>query len=107
LMRLDPQHLAHALALSAARSPTPLAVRHGAISAAKSLANALVAQKGMHAGILARHGAPGPLDLFENPLGLAPVFSKTEALASLLAPPSAEWYIMRSNIKAYPCLATG
>jgi 2-methylcitrate dehydratase len=107
LMRLDPQHLAHALALSAARSPTPLAVRHGAISAAKSLANALVAQNGMQAAILARHGATGPLDLFENPLGLAPVFSKTEALASLLAAPSAEWYIMRSNIKAYPCLATG
>lgn len=107
LMRLDPLRLAHALALSAARSPTPLGVRHGAISAAKSLANALVAQNGMQAAILARHGATGPLDLFENPLGLAPVFSKTEALPNLLAPPAAEWYIMRSNIKAYPCLATG
>jgi 2-methylcitrate dehydratase len=107
LMRLEPQKLAHALALSAARSPTPLAVRHGAISAAKSLANALVAQNGMQAAILARHGATGPLDLFENPLGLAPVFSKTEALPALLAPLAAESYIMRANIKAYPCLATG
>ena len=107
LMRLEPQRLAHALALSAARSPTPLAVRHGAISAAKSLANALVAQNGMQAAILARHGATGPLDLFENPLGLAPVFSKTEALPALLAPLAAESYIMRANIKAFPCLATG
>jgi 2-methylcitrate dehydratase len=107
LMRLDQQRLAHALALSAARSPTPLAVRHGAISAAKSLANALVAQNGMQATILARHGATGPLDLFENPLGLTQVFSKTEALPALLAPLAAETYIMRSNIKAYPCLATG
>jgi 2-methylcitrate dehydratase len=107
LMRLDPQSLAHAIALSAARSPTPLAVRHGAISAAKSLANALVAQNGMQAAILAWHGATGPLDLFENPLGLAPVFSRTEAMPALTAPLAAESYIMRSNIKAYPCLATG
>ncbi len=107
LMRLDAPRLAHALALSAARSPTPLAVRHGAISAAKSLANALVAQNGMQAAMLARHGATGPLDLFENPLGLAPVFSRTEAMPALTAPLAAESYIMRSNIKAYPCLATG
>jgi 2-methylcitrate dehydratase len=107
LMRLPPRQLAHALALSAARSPTPLAVRHGAISAAKSLANALVAQNGMQAAILARHGATGPLDLFENPLGLVPVFPKTEALPALTAPLAAQSYIMRSNIKAYPCLATG
>jgi 2-methylcitrate dehydratase len=107
LMQLDPERLAHALALSAARSPTPLAVRHGAISAAKSLANALVAQNGMQAAILAQHGATGPLDLFENPLGLAPVFSRTHALPALTEPLAAGTYIMRANIKAYPCLATG
>jgi 2-methylcitrate dehydratase len=107
LMRLDPQRLAHALALSAARAPTPLAVRHGAISAAKSLANALVAQNGMQAAILARHGVTGPLDLFENPLGLKPVFSRSEAVAPLTAALGEEIYIMRANIKAYPCLATG
>src|SRR5205814_654819 len=56
LMRLDPRRLAHALALSGARSPTPLAVRHGAISAAKSIANALVAQNGMQAALLAQNG---------------------------------------------------
>jgi 2-methylcitrate dehydratase len=107
LMRLDPATFAHALALSGARSPTPLAVRHGAISAAKSFANALVAQNGMQAAMLARHGVTGPLDLFENPYGLRQVFSKTEAMASLLAPLPTESYIMRANIKAYPCLATG
>ncbi len=107
LLRLDARQLANALALSGARSPTPLAVRHGAISAAKSLANALVAQNGMQATLLARHGATGPLDLFENPLGLRPVFSRTEALVPLTAPLGAETYIMRANIKAYPCLATG
>ena len=107
LMGLDAQRLAHALALSGARAPTPLAVRHGAISAAKSFANALVAQNGMQAALLARHGVTGPLDLMENPYGLRPVFSKTEALAALTSPLPDENTIMRANIKAYPCLATG
>jgi 2-methylcitrate dehydratase len=107
LMGLDEQRLAHALALSAARAPTPLAVRHGAISAAKSFANALVAQNGMQATMLAHHGVTGPLDLMENPYGLRPVFSKTEALAALTSALPDESYIMRANIKAYPCLATG
>jgi 2-methylcitrate dehydratase len=107
LMGLDATHMAHALALSIARSPTPLAVRHGAISAAKSFANALVAQNGVQATLLARHGVTGPLDLFENPLGLAPVFSQGEALAALTAPMPIDGFIMRANIKAYPCLATG
>ena len=107
LMRLDASHLAQALALSCARAPTPLAVRHGAISAAKSFANALVAQNGMQATLLARHGVTGPLDLIESPYGLRPVFSNTTALAELTTPLPAESYIMRANIKAYPCLATG
>lgn len=107
LMRLDAPRMAHALALSIARSPTPLAVRHGAISAAKSLANALVAQNGIQATLLARHGVTGPLDVCENPVGLAPVFSQSEALAALTVPLPADSYIMRANIKAYPCLATG
>jgi 2-methylcitrate dehydratase len=107
LMGLDPQHLAQALALSSERSPTPLAVRHGAISAAKSFANALVAQNGMQAAILARHGVTGPLDLMENPFGLRPVFSNMEAMAALTSPFPDDSYIMRANIKAYPCLATG
>jgi 2-methylcitrate dehydratase len=107
LMGLDAQRLAQALALGGARAATPLAVRHGAISAAKSFANALVAQNGMQAAMLARHGVTGPLDLMESPYGLRAVFSKTEALPALIAPLSDESYIMRANIKAYPCLATG
>jgi 2-methylcitrate dehydratase len=107
LMGLDAQRLAQALALSSARAPTPLAVRHGAISAAKSFANALVAQNGMQAAMLARHGVTGPLDIMENPYGLRPVFSRAEAVAALTVPLADESYIMRANIKAYPCLATG
>jgi 2-methylcitrate dehydratase len=61
----------------------------------------------MQATILAGHGVTGPLDLIENPFGLAPVFSRAEAVAPLTAPLGEETYIMRANIKAYPCLATG
>jgi 2-methylcitrate dehydratase len=106
LMRLDANRLGHALALSAARAVTPLAVRHGEISAAKSVANALVAQNGMQATMLAQHGVTGPLDLFENPHGLRAVFPAAEG-GALTAPLADDSYVMSCHIKAYPCLATG
>ena len=107
LMGLNSLTLANALALSGARAPTPLVVRHGAISAAKSVANALVAQSGMQATILAKHGMTGPLDLFENPHGLGSLFPGLEREVSLVAPLAADCYLMGCHVKAYPCLATG
>ena len=105
LMGLDRVTLANALALSGARAPTPLVVRHGAISAAKSVANALIAQNAMQATLLARHGMTGPLDLFENPHGLGSLFPKLDG--SLTAPLARECFLMGCHVKAYPCLATG
>ena len=105
LMGLDRTALANALALSGARAPTPLVVRHGAISAAKSVANALVAQSGMQAALLAKHGITGPLDLFENPHGLGSLFPRLDG--SLTAPLASDCYLMGCHVKAYPCLATG
>jgi 2-methylcitrate dehydratase len=107
LMGLDRGHLAHAIALSAARAATSTAVRFGDISAAKSIANALVAQNGVQAALLAERGITGPLDLFENPRGMREVFCKGDAAAALTAPLPAESYIMAANVKAFPCLATG
>ena len=105
-MGLDARQLAQALALSGARAPTPLAVRHGDISAAKSVANALVAQNGVQATILAKHGMTGPLDLFENKHGLASrYFPNIDGGAT--APLQADSYIMMCHMKAFPCLATG
>ncbi len=108
LMGLDTHRLAHAIALSGARAATSTAVRFGDISAAKSIANALVAQNGVQAALLAEQGITGPLDLFENPRGMREVFRRGD-LASLTAPFSAgaESTIMNANVKAYPCLATG
>ncbi len=107
LMGLDRGRLVHAIALSAARAATSTAVRFGDISAAKSIANALVAQNGMQAALLAERGITGPLDLFENPRGMREVFCKGDAAAALTAPLPAESYIMAANVKAFPCLATG
>jgi 2-methylcitrate dehydratase len=105
LLGLDRIALANAMALSGVRAPTPLVVRHGAISAAKSIANALIAQNGMQATLLAKHGVTGPLDLFENPYGLGALFPALDG--SLTAPLAAECHLMGCHIKAYPCLATG
>jgi 2-methylcitrate dehydratase len=107
LMGLDRGQLAHALALSGARAVTPAAVRQGDISAAKSVANALVAQNGMQATILAKHGLTGPLDLFENQYGLKTVFPGLNWIGPLTAPLTADSYIMSCHVKMYPCLATG
>jgi 2-methylcitrate dehydratase len=107
LMGLDAMQLANALALSGARSITPIVVRQGDISAAKSVANSLVAQNGMQATILAKHGLTGPLDLFENRNGLKSIFPGIAWMGPLAAPLPAASYIMGCHIKAFPCLATG
>src|SRR6266700_216701 len=107
LMGLDVRQLAHALALSGARAITPLAVRHGDISGAKNVANALVAQNGVQATILAQYGMTGPLDLFENRHGLKSVFPGINWMESITAPLPADSYIMSCHVKAFPCLATG
>jgi len=107
VLGLDEEKLAHAIALSAARAPTPVAVREGDISAAKSIANALIAQNGMQAVLLAARGVTGPLDLFEAERGLKAVFAHEPAAAGdiLSAPSPAENFITRVAIKAYPCFA--
>jgi 2-methylcitrate dehydratase len=107
LMRLDGEKLAHAIALSAARAPTPVGVREGAMSAAKSIANALIAQNGMQAALLAAQGVSGPLDLFEAERGLRTVFAhRPDTAAHVLgAPLPADSFIGKVAVKAYPCFA--
>jgi 2-methylcitrate dehydratase len=107
LLRLTEEKLAHAIALSAARAATPVAVREGGISAAKNIANALIAQNGMQATLLAQQGVTGPLDLFEAERGLKAVFPRGRAGDIFGAPLPHDSFIMRSAIKAYPCFAGG
>jgi 2-methylcitrate dehydratase len=107
LLRLTEEKLAHAIALSAARAATPVAVREGGISAAKNIANALIAQNGMQATLLAQQGVTGPLDLFEAERGLKAVFPRGSAGNIFDSPMLDDSFIMRSAIKAYPCFAGG
>jgi len=107
LMGLDDQRLAHAFALGAVRAPTSAAVRTGAISGAKSVANALVAQSGVQAARLAEQGVTGPLSVLTQKRGLSEVFTQPEILADLAMPLAERCYIMMAHAKAYPCLATG
>jgi 2-methylcitrate dehydratase len=107
LLRLPQHKLAHAIALSAARSATPVAVREGGISAAKNIANALIAQNGMQATLLAQQGVTGPLDLFEAERGLRAVFPRGPAGEIFDAPLPDDSFIMRSAIKVFPCFAGG
>jgi 2-methylcitrate dehydratase len=107
LLRLPREQLAHAIALGAARAPTPVGVREGAISAAKSIANALIAQNGMQAALLAAQGVTGPLDLFEAERGLRLIFAhRPDTAADILgAPLPADGFIGNIAVKAFPCFA--
>ena len=107
LMRLPQHKLAHGIALGAARAATPVAVREGGISAAKNIANALIAQNGMQATLLAAQGVTGPLDLFEAERGLRAVFPRGPAADIFDAPLPDDSFIMRSAIKVFPCFAGG
>ena len=106
LMGLSEQQLAHALALGAARAATPSIVRTGDISAAKSLANALVAQSGVQAAMLAEHGVTGPLAILDDRRGLRELFGRADPFA-LCAPFPSDGAIMRAHVKAFPCINTG
>jgi 2-methylcitrate dehydratase len=106
LMGLSEPQLAHALALGAARAATPSIVRSGNISAAKSLANALVAQSGAQAALLAEQGATGPLAVLDDRRGLRDLFVRLDASA-LCAPFLSDGAIMRAHVKSYPCINTG
>jgi 2-methylcitrate dehydratase len=92
--------------LGAARAPTPAIVRRGDISATKSIANALVAQAGVQAALLAEAGLTGPLAILDDPTGLRQLFANGD-LALLTAPIPANSAITKAHVKAYPCINTG
>jgi 2-methylcitrate dehydratase len=106
LMGLNEEELAHALALGAARAVTPWIVRSGEISAAKSIANAMVAQSGVQVALLAEGGVTGPLAILDDARGLSTLFGQRDK-AHLSAPIAADSAIMHAHVKAYPCINTG
>ena len=107
LMGLDSRRLAHAIALGLSQAAVSAVVRAGDISAAKSIANARVAQHGVVSALLARHGVTGPLTILDHPRGMKSVFPQIDGPRALDAPMPEASYIMHANVKAFPCLATG
>jgi 2-methylcitrate dehydratase len=104
LMGLDAEKLAHAIALGAARAATPNIVRGGDISASKSIANALVAQSGVQATLLAEQGVTGPLTILDDERGLNQLFAG--ASPEMLGAPIDGSAILRAHVKTYPCVNT-
>jgi 2-methylcitrate dehydratase len=108
MLGLDEKRQAHALALAAARSLTPGIVRKGHLSAAKSLTNALVAQSGALAALLAERGVTGPLEILDDKkVGLQMLFRADADLPSLWASSDAAPKILGAHVKSYPCIGTG
>ena len=107
LMGLDQERQAHALALGACRSLTPGIVRKGKLSAAKSLANTLIAQSGVQGALLADKGVTGPLEILDSKdVGLQGFLDGSGAMKSLWAPPPARLDILDAHVKSFPCIGT-
>lgn len=106
LLKLDAVKMAHALALSVFRCATSAMARSGHLTAAKSIANALVARTGSEAVLLAERGITGPLDVVEHERGMRTLFANKQVIAGLDAPMPKQGYILQANIKPYPCVAT-
>jgi 2-methylcitrate dehydratase len=106
LLGLDAKRQAQALALAAARCATPKAVRWGALSSVKNMANALVAQSGVQAALLAARGLTGPMEVLDHEGGLRQLFDPDLGFEQLWAAPPATLQVMSANIKTFPCIGT-
>jgi 2-methylcitrate dehydratase len=106
LLGLDEEKLANALAFGAAHCHALRAVRGGQLSAAKSLANAIVAQTATLGALLAAEGLTGPMKVLEGSYGLGEAVFPDADLNTLIAPLDGHFRIMDVSIKAYPCIGT-
>src|SRR5215468_3001850 len=106
LIGLDAKQQAQALALAAARCATPKVVRWGALSSVKNMANALIAQDGVQAALLAARGLTGPMEVLDHEGGLRQLFDPDLGFEQLWAAPPATPQIMTANIKTFPCIGT-
>ncbi len=107
LMNFDVGKMSNAIALAGMRSATPRLVRRGHITAAKFLANPLIAQTGVTSAILANGGMTGPRAILDSPDGLRGLFRENADFKHLSAPISEPYAINLAHVKAFPCLATG
>lgn len=100
LLRLDPEPLAHALAIGASY-PVPGQVRVGQISMMKAASAGLAVTRGIEAAYLAANGVTGPLDIFEGQRGLSRLVLG-ECDWDVLTAPVEAWRLPRTCLKQYP-----
>jgi 2-methylcitrate dehydratase len=100
LLRLDPEPLAHGLAI-AASYPVPGQVRVGQISMMKAASAGLAVTRGIEAAYLAASGITGPLDIFEGRRGLSRLVLG-ECDWDVLTAPVDTWRLPRTCLKQYP-----
>jgi 2-methylcitrate dehydratase len=103
LLGLSAAHLAHALAIAAAHANTLAEVRRGQLSMWKAGAEAMSAKMGTFAALLAGAGVTGPLSVIDGEYG----FGKIVVGAfepEFLRRRDADFSILRSCIKVWPCL---
>lgn len=105
LLGLDDSGIAHAMAIGGSHGLTLSELRHGQIAMTKAVANAMVAQLGVLASLLAQAGMTGPLTILEGSHGLL----KTAGLPGVppeLVEPQDSLRIMRVSIKPFCCIGT-
>jgi 2-methylcitrate dehydratase len=106
LMGLKVEAMANALAFGATHCNTLGVVRGGQLSAAKSLANAMVAQTAIFGTMLAAQGLTAPGKVLEGKEGLRQNVLPGADLGRLIEPINGGYRLMEACMKAYPCIAT-
>ncbi len=106
LMGLNAEQMAHAAALSATHGNTLAVVRAGQLANSKASANAMVASQAVLCSLFAAEGMTAPLEVIENRRGLSASMLAGANLDLLTQPIGDNYRILKSAIKAYPCVAT-
>jgi 2-methylcitrate dehydratase len=105
LLRLPVEQLTHAISLAAVHCATLGEVRVGQVSAAKSIANAVVSQTASLLTLLAAEGMTGPKQGLEGPRGYAALLLGGIDLSEFFAIEREADRITAVGIKQYPCFA--
>jgi 2-methylcitrate dehydratase len=76
------------------------------LSSVKNMANALVAQSGVQAALLAARGLTGPMEVLDHEGGLRQLFDPALGFEQLWAGPPPSLQVMSASIKTFPCIGT-
>jgi len=101
MLGLNGSQIAHAMALSGARSNTFSEIRHGDIEMDKALSAPIVASQAVLYSLLARQGFTGCSTLLEGPYGFGAAVAGGVDVEPLVPEPG-DFRIMKIGLKPYP-----